>query len=72
MLIRKWIDHLNENNMTYCGHLCFAVGHGLRCIKAGLYLVIHGLLPCFYQKAGSNLIHELDQVFTWRHKNDKQ
>jgi len=58
-----WTEHLNKNNMTYCEHLTFAVGHGLSCIKAGWYLIIHGFFPCFYQKAGSNLIHSLDKAF---------
>ena len=62
-LVKKWKNHLSHNKMTYCGHWMFAVGHGLSCIKAGLYLVIHGFFPCFYQKAGSNLIHALDKAF---------
>ena len=49
--------------MTYCQHWMFAVGHGLRCVRAGLYLCIHGLLPCFYRRAGSKLVHRLEQDF---------
>lgn len=41
----------------------FAVGHGLQCIKAGIYLIIHGFLPCFFRSAGSKLIHKLDESF---------
>jgi hypothetical protein len=58
-----WIEHLNKNKMTYCEHLLFASGYGFACIKAGGYLIIHGLFPCFYKKAGSNLIHALDKAF---------
>ncbi len=65
-LIKKWIKHLSENNMTYREHLVFAVGHGIICVKAGLYLIIHGLFPCFYQHAGSELVHNLEKVFTDR------
>ena len=65
-LVKKGKEHLKENNMTYCEHWRFAVGHGLGCIKAGLYLCIHGFLPCFYRHAGSKLVHKLEKVFTER------
>ena len=62
-LLKKWKDHLNRNNMTYCQHWMFAVGHGLGCIRAGIYLCIHGSLPCFYRRAGSKLVHRLEKDF---------
>jgi len=62
-LLNQWKKHLYENQMTYCEHLLFALGYGFACIKAGGYLIIHGLFPCFYKKAGSNLIHSLDKAF---------
>lgn len=63
MLIKKWKSHLTENKMTYGEHFLFAVGHGFHCILAGFYLIVHGLFPCFYQKAGSNLVHKLNNAF---------
>ena len=65
-LRKKWNEHLNENNMTYWQHFRFAVGHGLICIRAGVYLCIHGLLPCFRRRAGTKLVQRLDKVFTER------
>lgn len=65
-LKQKWLDHLNRNNMTYCNHWKFAVGHGFGCLKAGIYLIIHGFLPCFYRRAGSKLIHRLEKDFIER------
>jgi hypothetical protein len=63
----RWKNHLSENNMAYCEHFRFAISHGFRCIQAGLYLIIHALLPCFFKSAGSDLIHKLDQSFIeWR------
>lgn len=62
-LVKKWVEHLNENNMTYCEHWKFAVSHGISCILAGFYLIIHGTLPCFYRHAGSELIHQLEKDF---------
>tara|TARA_B100001094_G_scaffold232266_1_gene227110 strand:+ start:248 stop:475 length:228 start_codon:yes stop_codon:yes gene_type:complete len=68
-LVKKWKDHLNNNNMTYWQHLKFAVGHGVCCIKAGLFLCVHGLLPCFRRRAGERLVHRLDKDFI-EHKNN--
>jgi hypothetical protein len=65
-LVIKWKKHLCKNNMTYLSHFKFAVGHGLTCIKAGLYLIIHGVFPCFYQHAGSELVHKLEKIFVDR------
>ena len=72
-LKHKWKEHLKNNNMTYCKHFVFAVGHGLQCIKAGIYLMIHGLLPCFLRSAGSKLIHKLYESFIeWKsYEKDK-
>jgi len=52
--------------MTYREHWMFAVSHGLGCLKAGMYLLIHGFLPCFYEKAGSKLVHKLEKDFVER------
>lgn len=66
---KRWNEHLKENNMTYWQHLKFAVGHGLCCVKAGIYLCIHGLMPCFRRRAGSRLVRRLNKDFT-DHKYD--
>jgi hypothetical protein len=65
-LRQKWIEHLKENSMTYWEHWKFAVGHGLTCVKAGIYLCVHGFFPCWYRKAGTKLVHKLEQDFTER------
>ena len=63
-LKKRWSKHLSDNSMSYGSHFMFAVGHGIRCIKAGILLVIHGFLPCFYRKAGSKLVYRLSKEFT--------
>lgn len=68
-LYQKYVNHLKENRMTYREHFLFAVSHGVLCLYAGLMLIIHGLFPCFYQHAGSDLVHKLDIVFTRREKD---
>jgi len=68
-LKKKWTEHLDRNDMTYWSHWWFAVGHGYHCIRAGIYLCIHGFLPCFYRHAGSKLVHRLEIDFI-EHKEE--
>ena len=66
-LYKKWIQHLRENNMTYLEHLIFALFYGLCCIFAGTLLIIHSLFPCFFPRAGSNLVTKLSKRFKKQH-----
>lgn len=63
-MILKSQNHLQENKMTYGQHFLFAFGHGLKCLKAGIYLLCHAFIPAIFQKAGSTLVKELDKSFT--------
>lgn len=62
-LSQKWIQHLKENNMTYMQHFKFAASHGIRCIKAGLFLICHATIPAVFPRAGSNLVNDLNKSF---------
>ena len=64
MFVKKSIEHLRHNDMGYVEHFKFASGHGVECIKAGLLLIIHSIIPAFFEKAGSNLTNKLNKVFT--------
>ena len=64
MVIKKSVEHLKENNMGYWQHLKFASGHGIRCIKAGVLLILHSLIPALFPKTGSVLVNELNKSFT--------
>lgn len=54
--------------MTYCEHMKFAFFHGLSCLKAGLFLVLHSIVPAFFPMAGSKLVNRLNKSFT-EHNN---
>lgn len=60
---QKWIKHLKDNNMTYWQHLLFAGGHGVRCLKAGVLLIIHSIIPALFPKTGSHLVNRLNKSF---------
>jgi hypothetical protein len=62
-IYKKWINHLKENNMTYIEHLIFALFYGCSCIFAGILLIIHSVLPCFFPTAGSDLVRSLNKRF---------
>ena len=64
MIIKKSVQHLQDNNMTYWQHFIFACGHGIRCIQAGVFLIVHSLLPALFPKTGSTLVQELNKSFT--------
>jgi len=68
--MNKIRQHLKENNMSYYQHFKFAIFHGLVCILAGLCLVIHAVLPCIFQTAGSDLVQSLAVVFNKRRRID--
>lgn len=64
MVIKKSIEHLTHNNMGYWQHLKFASFHGIRCIKAGILLIVHSIIPAFFPKTGSTLVNKLNKDFT--------
>lgn len=60
---QKWTDHLMQNNMTYIEHMRFAFFYGCFCLLAGFYLIVHSILPCFFQTTGSDLVSRLNKIF---------
>jgi hypothetical protein len=62
-MIKQIRQHLQENNMTYWQHLKFAASYGFTCVVAGLLLIFHSLLPCFFQTSGRDLLRTLEVVF---------
>jgi hypothetical protein len=66
-LRKRWNEHLQQKNMTYLEHLIFALFYGLCCLLAGLYLIVHSILPCFFPTAGSDLVTKLSKRFKKRH-----
>lgn len=73
MIIKqKWIDHLKENNMTYVEHMIFAMFYGSCCLLAGLYLIVHSVLPCFFETAGSDLVRKLNKRFNTNETSAKK
>lgn len=47
--------------------MIFATTYGFLSIVAGCLLIIHSILPCFFQYSGSSLLKKLSKGFS----NDK-
>lgn len=62
--VRKTIDHLRHNNMTYISHFKFAFLHGLRCLKASGLLLVHSIFPCWFRSAGGRLVRRMSKDFS--------
>lgn len=69
-MIQNSMDHLKQNNMTYWQHFLFAFGHGIGCLRAGLCLICHAIVPAIFPTTGSSLVQKLDKSFT-DHKTSK-
>lgn len=56
-------EHLKRNGMTYADHMRFATFHGALCIWAGLLLIVHAVVPGWFQVVGKNLVRRLGESF---------
>lgn len=56
--------HLKKKKeMNYLEHFFFANKYGFLIIKHGLQLIIHGIFPCLFKKAGEELFIKLIKDF---------
>lgn len=69
-LINETKTHLIDTNTNYFKHLVFAFKAGILSILAGISLIIHAVLPCFFQHTGSNFIKFLAKLFEKRSRID--
>jgi hypothetical protein len=59
MIKNFFLDHPKESEMTYLSHLFYTSYLGVIMFIGSATLFIHGLVPKFFQKTGSNTIKEL-------------
>ena len=62
-MLNKLTSHLKENNMNYWQHLKFAMFFSGQCILVSIQLIVHAIFPCWFQKAGTNLVSLLRDSF---------
>ena len=66
-MLQRSRDHLAANSMTYAEHMRFASFHGASCIRAGIILLVHAVVPGVWETAGGRLLGRLQQSFTAIH-----
>ncbi len=52
-------DHPASVGESYPEHFMFASRFGLKLIGAGLAAIVHGFLPCAFEKTASSVIKDL-------------
>ncbi len=55
-----FLKHPQEQNMTYFEHLKHACSYALKAVGCSFIFIIHGCIPCLFEKTGSAMIKELN------------
>jgi hypothetical protein len=61
LLQRAFLDHPASVNETYLEHLVAASAFGLRMVAGGLACMVHGFMPCCFQRTGSDQVRRLHE-----------
>lgn len=70
LIQRIFLAHPASVNETYVEHLRSAASFGTRMIAGGLACLVHGLVPCCFERTGSNRVRHLyDRMILNRIKN---
>ena len=54
-----FVKHPQEQNMTYFEHLKHACCYSVRALGCSLVFMIHGFVPCLFEKTGSLMVDRL-------------
>lgn len=55
-----FVKHPEEQKMTYFEHLKHACSYSIQTLGCSLVFIVHGFVPCLFEKTGSVTIHRLD------------
>ena len=59
MLRRLFVDHPRSVDETYFEHMGMSASFGLSMLTGALACFVHALVPGFFEKTGSSIIHRL-------------
>jgi len=65
------MKHLKEQNVGYFQHMCVAFAFAFQLLIAVIILTIHGIVPCWFEYTGSDIVNSISKEFKIR-KNFKQ
>lgn len=60
VLYSIFIKHPEEQNMTYFEHLKHAFSYGIQALCGSIIFIVHGFIPCLFEKTGSTMIYQLN------------
>ena len=66
-----FLKHPEEQNITYFEHLRHAWSYGVRSLQCSIVFIIHGIVPCLFESAGSTMIQKLNDDLLQPHSNKK-
>ena len=55
-----FLKNPEEQNMTYFEHLKHACSYGIQAVGCSLIFIVHGFIPCLFEKTGSAMIKDLN------------
>lgn len=70
-MIDKCKQHLDGVHEDYVTHLFFAIKIAALCFFAGVALVVHALVPAFFERTGSTTIFKIQELITERKKRQE-
>ena len=73
VLYSIFIKHPEEQNMTYFEHLKHAFSYGLEALYCSIIFIVHGFIPCLFEKTGSTMIQHLhSKLHGIKHHEDEK
>ena len=68
-----FVKHPEEQNMTYFEHLKHACCYSVQALGCSLVFMVHGILPCLFEKTGSVMVYRLhDRLNGAKHHHEDE
>ena len=68
-----FVKNPEVQNMTYFEHLKHACSYSVQALGCSLVFMVHGFVPCLFEKTGSIMIQRLhDRLNGVKHHEDKK
>jgi len=68
-----FVKHPEEQKMTYFEHLKHACSYSVQALGCSLVFMVHGFVPCLFEKTGSIMIQRLhDRLNGVKHHEDEK
>lgn len=62
-----FLNHPEQQNMTYIEHLKHACSYGIQTLGCSIIFIVHGFIPCLFEKTGSTMLEHLNDRLNGNH-----